>query len=100
MDLLFLGPSRKAYKDLTDMELAYKEKDVASSIDYLFIRPVGISEDCVPCGKWWIQQEKYKDVVGMNMAKMDVARYMVQEALHPTKHRCGVVIGSEPPSKK
>ncbi|KAG7340698.1 NADPH-binding protein [Nitzschia inconspicua] len=97
MKWLFQGPSKKTFKDLTDMELAYKE---AKSIDYLFVRPVGISEDEVPVNKWFLQKEKGVDAVGFNMAKMDVARFMVQEALNPTKHRVGVVIGSEPPQSK
>ena len=114
MDLLFKGPCKKNFDDLTNMELAYKEfnnkKTAADNhdngdsanneIDYLFVRPVGISEDCVPVGKWYIQKEKYVDQVGMNMAKMDVARYMVQEAINPTRHQCGVVIGSKPPQPK
>lgn len=96
MKWLFQGPSKKTFQDLTDMEKAYKE----TSIDYLFVRPVGISEDYVPENKWFLQKEKGVDAVGMNMAKMDVARFMVQEALSPTMHRRGVVIGSEPPKSK
>jgi len=95
MQWLFKGPCKKSFKDLNEMEVAYKE----SELDYLFIRPVGIGEDVLPEGKWVIQQEKHKDTVGMNMAKMDVARYMVQEALSPTKHKTAVVIGNEEPLK-
>ena len=100
MNWLFKGPCKKSFKDLNDMEVAYKESSKTSDIDYLFIRPVGISEDCEPVNEWYIQKEKYKDQVGMNMAKMDVARYMVQEAINPTTHKCGVVIGSAPPAPK
>jgi hypothetical protein len=96
MNLLFRGPAKKTYADLTNMEREYK----ASAIDYLFVRPVGISEDVVPENRWFIQKEKGVDPVGFNMAKMDVARFMVEEALNPTKHRMGVVIGSEPPRPK
>ena len=77
------------------MEREYKAS--SNDIDYLFVRPVGISEDVVPENRWFLQKEKGVDPVGFNMAKMDVARFMVEEALNPTKHRMGVVIGSEPP---
>lgn len=102
MGWLFKGPCKKSFKDLNEMEEAYKKNNDKTEsdndgIDYLFIRPVGISEDAIPKGKWKIQQEKYKDsTLGMNMAKFDVARYMVQEALiSPTKHKTGVVIGAD-----
>lgn len=95
----------RAFDDLNKMEVAYKEYNQRQAeggnddkkIDYLFVRPTGIGEEVVPEGKWWIQEEKYKGAVGMNMAKMDVARYMVEEALNPTKHERGIVIGNEPP---
>jgi hypothetical protein len=94
---MFKTNTRNAVKDLTAMERAYRaEKDV----DFLLVRPVGISEDCPPAGEWWIQKEKGKDVLGMNMAKLDVARYMVEEALNPTRHQSAVVIGAEPPNSK
>lgn len=95
---MFKSNSKKAFEDLNAMEVAYKDKS-AASIDYLFVRPVGISEDCKPCGEWYLQQEKYKDILGLNMAKMDVARFMVQEALTPTFHRRAVAIGAKPPNQ-
>ncbi|KAL3941004.1 MAG: hypothetical protein SGARI_000753 [Bacillariaceae sp.] len=90
MKWLFLGPCKKTFKDLTAMEKSYK---AAGDIDYLFVRPTGISEDAVEENKWALQKEKGKDAVGMNFAKMDCARFMVQEALNPTMHKRGVVIG-------
>lgn len=100
-----------AFDDLNEMEVAYKNynenileddgsADNNNKIDYLFVRPTGISEDAIPVGTWLLQKEKFHDAVGMNMAKMDVARYMVQEAINPTKHFGGVVIGSELPEPK
>jgi hypothetical protein len=96
MGLMFKTNSKRPFVDLTDMELAYKNNE-NSSIDYLFVRPVGISEECKPCGKYFLQQQKGKDGLGMDMAKIDVARFMVQEALEPSLHKRGVVIGSQPP---
>jgi hypothetical protein len=97
MKFLFRTTCRKSFSDLNEMEAAYKK----SAVDYLFIRPAGLGEEVEPVGNWSLQHEKYKGGVGMNMAKMDCARYMVQEALTPTKHKTAVVIGSElPPEKK
>lgn len=98
MKLLFWTNTRKAYKDLTTMERAYKayneEKSAKEQIDFLFVRPCGISEEAVPSGKWRIQKEKYKDTnLELDMAKLDVARFCVQEAMKPSYHRQGVVIG-------
>ena len=87
---------KKSFQDLNEMEVAYKD----SPLDYLFIRPAGLGEDVVPVNKWSIQKEKFKDVVGKNMAKMECARYMVQEDLNPTRHKTAVMIGSEPPPEK
>jgi len=94
---MFKTNSRRAFADLNEMELAYKEN--AADIDYLFVRPVGIGEDMKPCGEYFIQETKGKDKLGFNMAKMDVARFMVQEALEPTYHQRGVVIGADHPSR-
>lgn len=97
MSLMFLTCSRKAYKDLTNMERAYR----ASDVDYLLVRPVGIGEDQLPKSQWRIQMEKHKDTsLEMDMSKLDVARYMVEEALNPTRHQDAVVIGGVPDEKK
>lgn len=102
MSFMFLTIARKAFKDLTNMERLYTKDEANGNIDYLFVRPVGISEDAKPCNDWVLQKGKYKDpdfgktMDSINMAKMDVARYMVQEALKPTRHRSAVVIGGRP----
>jgi len=93
MSWMFATVSRRPFDDLTLMERAYRN----STLDFLLVRPVGISEDVKPVGRWFLQKEKGKDAVGFNMAKMDVARFMVDEALHPLHHKTGVVIGAEPP---
>lgn len=94
LSALFVTPGlvRKAFWDLTHAERAYRQTD--SRVDFLIVRPVGLGDEVVPVGTWQLQKEKYKDTVGGNMAKMDCARYMVQEALKPTKHRTAVVIGA------
>ena len=82
---------RKARKDLQGMEKLYYESD----LDYLIVQPVGIGEDVLPVGKYYLQ-EKDEAAVGGNMAKMDVARFMVDEAINPTLTREGKVVGSAP----
>lgn len=96
MDGLFATVSRRERKDLTGSETCFRESDR----DFLLIRPVGLGEDVVPVNEWFLQKEKFKDKVGINMAKLDCARFMVQEALEPTKHRTAVVIGNDPKKDK
>jgi NAD(P)H-binding len=97
LSFMFIMPgiSRRAYHDLTAMEQEYQNKSKAD-LDYLLVRPYGLGEDVVPMNKWWIQKKKHEDVVGINLAKLDCARFMVQEALVPTLHEKAVVIGGDP----
>ena len=54
-------------------------------------------EDVVPVGKYYLQEPGNKNVVvGGNMAKMDVARFMVDQAVNPTFHRTSKTVGAEP----
>jgi NAD(P)H-binding len=88
------GMSRYAYHDLTAMEQEYEKH--SKDLDYLLVRPYGLGEDVRPMNKWWIQKKKFDDVIGINLAKLDCARFMVQEALYPTLHNQAVVIGGDP----
>ena len=92
LSIVFLSFGNVLFRDLTAMERAYKATK-EEEIDYLFVRPVGIGEGIVPTGKWVLQKEKYKDDIGFDMAKLDVARFMVEQALQPTLHRTAAVIG-------
>ena len=78
-------------------------------MDYLFVRPVGIEETKIPVGRYYLQvhgekksidvsadNEVIEGIVGGNMAKLDVARFMVDEVLRPTLHRTSQVVGSKP----
>jgi hypothetical protein len=93
LSFLFLTLARKAFQDLTMMEREYRQTE---DLDFLLVRPSGLGEDVVPVGKWFIQKEKYKDHVGYKLAKLDAARFMVQEAIDPTLHRQALVLGSDP----
>lgn len=104
MGCLFETFQRSAAKDLIGMEAEY----CASPLDYLIVRPVGIGEEVVPTGRYYLQQpgeKKSLDVtsgtlmdgeVGGNMAKIDVARFMVDEVIHPTLHRKSQTVGAKP----
>lgn len=104
MACLFMTFQRKAGKDLEAMEDAYTE----SSLDYLLVRPVGIGEEVVPKGRYYLQEagkKKVRDeyggevidgIVGGNMAKLDVARFMVDEAVNPTLHKTSKTVGAKP----
>lgn len=94
MTLIFLVFARKMYHDLTGMENMYRSS--ADFVNYLLVRPVGISEDVKPIGSWVIQRQKYKHPLGFEMAKLDVARYMLEECINPTRNRSAVVIGADP----
>lgn len=105
MCVLFKTCQRKAGHDLLKMEKCY----VQSNLDYLFVKPVGIGEDVEPDpdGHYYLQEGDKKtrdetgkiypnDIVGGNMAKMDVARFMVEEIIHPTLYRTSQVVGAKP----
>mmetsp|Transcript_12520 Transcript_12520/g.35813 ORF Transcript_12520/g.35813 Transcript_12520/m.35813 type:complete len:220 (+) Transcript_12520:82-741(+) len=95
MAALFKTVSRREYKDIAGMEKDLAATD-ASDINYLLVRPVGLGEECVPRDEFFIQKKKFDDVLGPNMAKMDVGKFLVEEALDPTFERRAVVIGADP----
>jgi NAD(P)H-binding len=99
LSCLFMTASRHAFRDLTKMERHVRAASLSddgddNSIDYLLVRPVGIGEDVKPVGKWQLQKQKHRDKLGFNMAKLDVARFMVKQALTPSLHMAAVVIGA------
>jgi hypothetical protein len=97
LSCIFLTVGRSDYKDLSKGEEAYTSS--LSDIDYLIVRPVGLGEDIVPTGKWYVQKEKYKDTLfHFDSAKLDCARYMIEEALKPTRHCSAVVLGAPLPN--
>jgi hypothetical protein len=90
LSCMFRTVSRGAFRDLTKMERLVR----AAPLDYLLVRPVGIGEDVEPAGRWQVQDRKGGDELGFNMAKLDVARFAVREALRPELHKTAVVIGA------
>lgn len=82
-------------KDLTGLEAAV----VASGVDsYLLVRAVGLTPDRSPCGEWKLLTEARDGEMDISVAKMDVARFMVNEAINPTLKNTAVTIGH--PKKK
>mmetsp|Transcript_11093 Transcript_11093/g.32888 ORF Transcript_11093/g.32888 Transcript_11093/m.32888 type:complete len:250 (-) Transcript_11093:19-768(-) len=92
MSCLFLTCSRREFKDLTGVDRSIRTSD----LDYLLVRPLGLGEDVVPVNQWFLQEKKGVDGVGINMAKLDCARFMLKEALNPTLHCTAAVVGSKP----
>jgi len=72
-----------------------KHAESNGDLDYLLIRPVGIGEDREPVGEWFVQDRKYGTKLGMDMSKLDCARFAVSEVLKPTYHRRAAVVGSD-----
>ena len=95
MGAVFMTMGRTSYQDMCDMEKSVIKEAEDDALDYLFVRPVGIGPGAVPANEWVIQKEKYNELVGYNVAKLDVARFCVQEAIEPTYSRRGVVIASK-----
>ncbi|KAL7514618.1 hypothetical protein ACHAXN_011960 [Cyclotella atomus] len=93
MACLFSTFQRKARDDLEAMEKMYR----SSSLDYLIVKPVGIGEEKVPVGEYYLQ-EANGEAVGGNMAKLDVARFMVDQAVNPSFHRTSKIVGAKPGS--
>jgi nucleoside-diphosphate-sugar epimerase len=98
MKFFFWTNSRKAYKDLLGMEAIFAKSD--NDLDYLLVRPTGLEESIVPVNEWYTQEKKDEEPVGLDLAKLDCARYMVQEALQPTRSRISMVVGNRPKSKR
>ena len=92
MELLFKTICRREYNDLVGAE-----NEVATSgIDYTVVRPVGLGEKVFPSEKYFIQKQKFEDVLCPNMAKSDVSRFLIDEVLQPSYIKKAVVIGGDP----
>ncbi|KAA8499284.1 hypothetical protein FVE85_6869 [Porphyridium purpureum] len=92
---------RSVHADLLAMEAEVVENEQNKCIDYLLVRPVGITPSEPPAGKWKILRSREDGVFagyngrmgGYDISKADVAQFMLQEALTPTLHRTAVTIG-------
>ena len=82
---------RTAKKDLQRQEALVH----ASSLDYLLVKPVGLTPEVPPAGKWKLLTAPNQGLLNLSVSKHDVASYMLSEALHPTLHRAIVSIGAK-----
>uniref|UniRef100_A0A7S1TTP6 NAD(P)-binding domain-containing protein n=2 Tax=Phaeomonas parva TaxID=124430 RepID=A0A7S1TTP6_9STRA len=83
---------RDALRDLDAAEVVVRESDV----DYLILRPSGVSPDRAPLERFELLEEppaSKSDGVHFEVAKEDVALCALQEALSPTLHRAARTIG-------
>lgn len=88
------------YQDLSGAELAVQMGGLENDrLDFLIVRSVMLSELSRPKHTWYVQNQKYQDHPVTYMAKMDCARFIVEEALWPSLHRSAVVVGGMPKEK-
>lgn len=89
---------RSAWKDLIAMEALV----TASKLDYLLVRPVGLTPEEPPVDTWHLLTSPDDDMQGggpglsISVAKADVASFLWAEAITPTFHGRGVTIGQVP----
>lgn len=82
---------RSTRKDLIALEAVVQ----GSELDYLIVRPGGLTPSEPPVGKWKLLTAPKQGGLGISIAKKDVAEFMLNEATSPTFHRTAVTIGAE-----
>mmetsp|Transcript_16310 Transcript_16310/g.32213 ORF Transcript_16310/g.32213 Transcript_16310/m.32213 type:complete len:254 (-) Transcript_16310:36-797(-) len=85
-----------ALKDLNAME----KNVMGSNLDYLQVRAMGLTPECPPCGKTDVLEKAGDGKLAMASSKEDVAAFMLQEAMSPTRHQVAVTVGSFEQEKK
>lgn len=83
---------RPARKDLIALEAVVE----GSKLDYLLVRPTGLTPEEPPIGSWKLLTAPKQGGLRLSLAKKDVAEFMIKEAVQPTFHRTAVTIGGEP----
>lgn len=88
------------YQDLSGAELAIQQgARTNEEFNFLIVRSVILDETTIPVGGWYVQVAKHKDHPPcLDLAKMDCARFMVEEAIIPSIRRRAVVVGGVPAS--
>lgn len=84
-----LNVFRNVKNDLIRMEDIVEK----SGLDYLLVRPVGLTPEEPPRGSWKLLMSREDGALSFNIAKADVASYMLQEAVTPTLRKRAVTIG-------
>eukprot|EP00892_Ulva_mutabilis_P000832 jgi/Ulvmu1/1074/UM105_0033.1 len=81
---------RAAKKDL----LAMEDHITASGLDYVLVKPMGLTPEAPPTGKWKAVTARGQGGLGLSVAKSDVAQFMLSEAIEPRLHWQSVTVGS------
>lgn len=89
---LLLTFFRSARNDLIQLESAVEQ----STLDYAMVRPMGLSPEEPPVGRWHILESWDDGSLGITIAKKDAAAFMIEEAISPTIHRQAVTLGQKP----
>ena len=88
------------YQDLSAAEILLNELlEQDPRIRSLVVRVVLLNETDEPTGQWYVQQRKHEDHPHSRLAKMDCARFLVQEAIQPSIVQRAVVLGGMPPTE-
>jgi len=84
---------RGAYADLKGAQ----QKILSSGLDYLIVCPAGVTPTREPAGSWKIlDRTNPQDRIHFEIAKEDVAKLMLKEALEPTHHETVITVGEKP----
>jgi nucleoside-diphosphate-sugar epimerase len=92
--LMLATVSSGAWQDLVAMESLVL--DNGGSLDVLIVRPTGLTPKLAAIGAWRLFRTPADPPIAYGIAKQDVAKFMVQEALVPTLHNAIVTIGGVP----
>jgi len=78
----------------------YKMEEIVSNsqLNYLLVRPMGLSPDEASKEKnsWKILSSKSDGPIHHSIAKIDVGRFMLDEAVEPSHIRTAVTLGTQP----
>ena len=80
---------RSIKKDLIKMEAVA----AASELDYAVVRSVGLAPEEAPTGEYKVLRKNGDGAVNIAVAKADVAKFMLSEALDGTVHQAAVTVG-------
>lgn len=96
MDLMF-KISPKTRPDFRTAEAAVR----ASGLDYLMVRPLGLDPAAEAKNEWHtLAADDRKGPLQLVIAKADVGKFLLEEALRPTVHSGDVQIGWKPAPKE
>lgn len=79
------------FQDLSGAELVLRQQQN----DFLVVRAVALDEERVPSGQWTVQTTKSEEPPASQLAHMDCARFLVQEAVKGSLSRTAVVLGGQ-----